>query len=237
MKLASIVPVSYMEHTCDADYAMLLAHLADYYPEEVIENSQCYKIMDNSLIECGQAMSIDDIIKAARRCRAQEVVLPDVFNDGPNTYRKAIDTLAYIKRIHALREFRWMAVCQGRDLEEFVECFELLSRIPEIHCIGIPKVTERFHPTLGRRLLENFWQGCSKAIHLLGVAKNLAELREYYNPAGIRSVDTCIPALLSKTTNYPWMDRPEKTIDLLNDTVNKFNYDNIIQSLQRERLI
>lgn len=236
MKLASIVPVSYMEHTCDYDYAMLLAHLSEHYPENVIQNRHCYKIMDNSLIECGNAMSIDDVIAAAERCQADEVILPDVLNNGVQTFLNIMSALRKLHKMDKIKTFRWMAVCQGKTLNDFEMCFSTLCDTPEIHCIGIPKVASRFFD-IGRPGLEYLWQNCSKEIHLLGVAKNLIELTQYKHPAKIRSVDTCIPALLSQTTNYAYKDRPEKTIDLLNDTVDEYRYEYIMRLLKEDKLI
>ena len=130
-----------------------------------------------------------------------------------------------------------MAVCQGATIDDFIRCFRTLEQITEIHCIGIPKVAATLMPG-GRPALEPLWEGSPKAIHLLGCWQNLGEFTRYQRPALIRSCDTCIPALLStKGIRSAWCDRPEKTIDLINDEILWGAYGNIMDQLIDEGLI
>ena len=78
------------------------------------------------------------------------------------------------------------------------------------------------------------WQGCSKAIHLLGCWTSLRELRKYKHPEVIRSMDTCIPALLSKTSTYVYATRPEETIDLLKDEIDFVAYRYMMHRLEED---
>lgn len=237
MKLASIVPVKNIEHTFDGQYAMLLAHLKEHYPVNSVARKNCYTIMDNSLIELGGAVDIDTVYEAAIQCDADEMILPDVFREGYETYHRVYDDIIKLRDRSMLGTVRLMAVCHGRTLREFEECFKLLERKPEIHCIGIPKVAAELRPRDGRPGLEYVWQGSSKCIHLLGCTTNLDELRQYRHPTWIRSVDTCIPALLSKSGSDAWVDRPSKTIDLINDEINEVNYAQIMLQLRKEKLV
>ena len=234
MKLASILPIHNFNLMFDQPYAMMLTHLSDHYL--ACNNTNCYRIMDNSLIELGGAVNLDKVLAAAKKHHVQEIILPDVFRKSKDTLesvKKSIDTLY---KENEISSFRLMAVAQGSTVEEFAHCFEELCKIPEIHCIGIPKVTEELMSS-GRPGLENLWQGCPKSIHLLGVWTNLSELLEYKNPALIRSVDTCIPALLSKTTSNAWTRRPEKTIDLYKDSINEENYVEIMAQLAKRGFV
>lgn len=235
MKIASIVPMKNVEHTYCGDYAMLLAHLKDYYPER--RNKNCYTIMDNSLIELGGAVDVETVYKAAKQCKVDEFILPDVFQNADATIYEVKKSIDWLYANHHIGEFRLMAVCQGKDLREFAHCFRQLEQIPEIHCIGIPKVAATI--VCGKRhKLEFLWEGCTKDIHLLGCWKNLDELRQYKRPALIRSCDTCIPTLLStRGIRDAWTDRPEKTIDLLNDTIDFYHYFAIQEQLIDEGLL
>lgn len=229
MKLASIVPMKNVMNTFDGDYAMLLAHLKDYYPER--RNKNCYVIMDNSLIELGGAVDVETVYNAAKQCGADEFILPDVFRNADATIHEVKKSLDWLYANNHIGEFRLMAVCQGATLEEFERCFRMLEQIPEIHCIGIPKVAATLIPG-GRPSLEHLWQGSPKAIHLLGCWSNLQEFTQYKRPALIRSCDTCIPALLStRGIRSAWADRPEKTIDLINDEILWGAYGNIMDQL------
>lgn len=236
MKLASIVPMKNVARTFDGDYAMLLTHLVDYYPK--IHHKNCYTIMDNSLIELGSAASIEATFNAAVKCNANELILPDVFRDGYATLekvRESIDWLFY--DCSNYKPINLMAVCQGSTANEFITCFHNLASIPEIHCIGIPKVAETLLPE-GRPGFEPLWQRCSKRIHLLGCWTSLEEMKQYKHPELIRSCDTCIPALLSTHRIYDvWAKRPDKTIDLVNDEIDPLVYDELLEQLREERLL
>lgn len=219
MKIASIVPVKNIEQTFENSYAMLLTHLKDYYPP--CTNKNCYRIMDNSLIELGGAVDIDKVYAAAEQCQAHEIILPDKFRDGVATIQSTYNAIDHLAQHGREKDFRLMAVCQGKSIGEFEKCFEQLCRTPEIHTIGIPKVAETLH-TRGRPYFEYLWQHCNKEIHLLGCWTSLAEFTKYEDPAKIRSADTCIPALLAcNKIDDTWSKRPEQTIDLLNDDLRK----------------
>lgn len=236
MKIASIVPMKNVINTYDGDYAMLLAHLKGYYPDRSV-NPNCYVIMDNSLIELGGAVSMKDVYEAAVMCDVDELVLPDVFRNSTATVKSVQESIKWLRDNDRLGKFRLMAVCQGATEEEFAKCFKILENIPEIHCIGIPKVSEELTRD-GRPGLEYLWQGCNKEIHLLGCWTNLSELRQYKYPARIRSCDTCIPALLAcRHVGSVWEDRPEKTIDLIEDQIDFNFYNRIVDQLVDERLM
>lgn len=235
MKLASIVPMKNVAHTFDGDYAMLLAHLKDYYPER--RNKNCYVIMDNSLIELGGAVDVETVYNAAKQCGADEFILPDTLRDGVSTVAKAIDSILYLQRENLLGDFNLMAVCQGNTLDEFEWCFHELENLTAIHCIGIPKAASELLEG-GRPKLEFLWQNCNKAIHLLGCATSLTELKKYKHPEKIRSCDTCIPALLStRGIDDAWVDRPRRTIDLIADKIHPKKYEKIMDQLRAEGLL
>ena len=235
MKLASIVPMKNVANTFDGDYAMLLAHLKDYYPAR--SNKNCYVIMDNSLIELGGAVDVETVYNAAKQCGADEFILPDVFQNGVATITEVRKSISWLYKNDHIHEMRLMAVCQGATIDEFVECFRRLEMIPEIHCIGIPKIAATLMKD-GRPGLEWLWQGSPKAIHLLGCWTNLVEFTKYEHPALIRSCDTCIPALLSThDIRNAWHDRPEKTIDLVNDEIHMWPYRDIMDQLIDRGLI
>lgn len=238
MKLASIVPVKNIQRTFDGQFAMMLTHLKDYYPK--CNNKQCYKIMDNSLIELGGAVTIEDVWGAALQCNADEIILPDVFQNCDATLLKVMESINWLKDHNKLRAFRLMAVCQGSTIKDFERCFKALESIPEIHCIGIPKVVEKLHPE-GRPHFEYLWGGSSKAIHLLGCWTSLDECRRYRRPQLIRSIDTCIPALNSMNIDGKfdaWSARTKlRTIDLIKDEIDETNYNVILYNLKLEGLL
>ena len=236
MKLASIVPMKNVARTFDGDYAMLLTHLADYYP--TTHHRNCYTIMDNSLIELGSAASIEATFNAAVKCNANELILPDAFRDGYATLEKVRESIDWlIFDCPNYKPINLMAVCQGATAEEFRSCYYSLCAMPEIYCIGIPKVAETLLPE-GRPGFEPLWRSCNKRIHLLGCWTSLEEMKQYKHPELIRSCDTCIPALLSTRGIYDvWAKRPDKTIDLVNDEIDLLIYEELLEQLREERLL
>lgn len=241
MKLASIVPMKNVERTFDGNYAMLLAHLSNYYPyPHVTEGPGRYIIMDNSLIELGGAVSIETVLEAADTCKPwiDEIILPDVFQNGVATYESAQKSIDYLYENNRIGDYNLMAVCHGKSLLEFQACFGALCAIPEINCIGIPKITTKDFGS--RHLLEPIWlKDNRKSIHLLGVFDELHELRMYTNPERIRSVDTCIPALFACRGPYTsvWGKRPQPTIDLQKEEIVERTYDEVLEELRRYNLL
>lgn len=237
MKLASILPMCVAPHTFDGDYAMMLTHLASNYKSD---NNRCYRILDNSLIELGKAVTLQLLLDAAEETNAHEIILPDEFRDGPVTLGRVKNTIGQLKRKKAIGQYRLMAVCHGATLAEFEKTFHALEAIPEVHCIGIPKVASTLSQ-YGRPGLEYIWQGSCKNIHLLGCATSLSELREYTDPAAIRSCDTCIPFILARDgCNNAWANRPDRSIDFYGDKFDDrtlHNYLEIIDQLKQEGLV
>lgn len=232
MKMASIVPISAIRHTYDGQYAMLLAHLVDYYPK--CRNRNCYVIMDNSLIELGGAVDIMTVYKAAKKANANEFILPDVFQNGAATYESVLRSIYRLGLEGKLHDMRLMAVCQGRDRREFEWCFEKLETLNEIHCIGIPKVSATLDTINGRPGFEQMWQGSPKAIHLLGCWDSLQEFTRYKHPELVRSFDTCIPSLIARDRlRHLFVERPKRTIDFHKDKIDMNYYGAVLDACAR----
>lgn len=227
MKICNIVPLKYSYLMYQQDYVMLLCHLAKEnikYAEEACD-SKNYKIMDNSIIELGEAFTLEDLIKEARKCKVDEIILPDVFQDGKATLSLVKDSINYLKDNDILGEFKLQAVCHGRTIEEFKKSFEELNKIKEIDVIGIPKVLTK---TFGNRCeLYDVFKNTNKEIHLLGCWDSFNELKVLPKEAfsKIRSLDTCLISLLSQNGNDAFnTKRPSKTIDFNKTRVNISNY-------------
>lgn len=179
-------------------YNMFLTHLVEKYPDyaEVAANCSGYKILDNSLIECGSAMSLERVLDAAALIGADEIILPDVFQKGPETLEAVTKAIEHLKNVGKIGKYKLMAVAQGRNVLEWIECFRKLSAMPEITCIGIPKVCAKMHEW-GRPYFEEAWKDTNKEIHLLGLWYGWEELDRYKYPEKIRGIDTCHNAWLA----------------------------------------
>lgn len=233
IKLASITPIKDFHLSLEGDGPiMLLTHLVHRFPEYAAQARayKGYKILDNSLIELGTALNLSTVLEAAAIVEADEIILPDVFRNKEETIKTVEKALEEMRDYHAERavHYKLMAVAQGSTVEEFAECFRIFSNNPEIDVIGVPKAIKN------RAGLKDLYMSSNKEIHFLGCPESLMELEEM-GPVlreRIRSIDTCIPALISTFTDYPLAKRPtDRTIDLVNDRVNEANYRKIIESV------
>lgn len=222
MNIAHIVPVKQMYLIEDQPIAMFLTHLVENYPEyeHFAKNFKGYKILDNSLIEVGKAMSIGRVIDAACRIHADEIILPDVFRSSGPTLHAVESGLTTIDTMGMSQAFYVMAVAQGHSAETFKQCYEALEKINEIDVIGIPKITAKLHPK-GRPYFEPLWFNSHKSIHLLGLWYSFIELSAYRALNRIRSVDTCLASFFTlHGLEYASAVRPDGfTIDLENTTI------------------
>lgn len=199
MQTVNIYPLLNTNRIYEQEISMALTHLVEKYPgyAECFRKYHGYKILDNSLIEVGSAMSLKRVLYAACLIDADEIILPDVFKDGPGTIKSVQESLEFLAT-HAYKERKLMAVCQGATRQEFIDCFYELNRMKEIDVIGIPKVTSIQFDT-GRKGLEYLWtlSDCKKEIHLLGLHNSFSELTQYKDTSKIRSCDTCLASLLA----------------------------------------
>lgn len=225
MRIAHIYPIANAYQMRGQKVNMLLTHLALKYPAyaelcKQLSSEGSYTILDNSLIECKEALSIKDVCDVAENVMAREIILPDVFQDGTATIKACEESLEYLHdRYGSEIPFNIMAVAQGKTIEEFTSCFDYLNRHAEITCIGIPKVCAKLHPQ-GRPYFEKLWINSNKHIHLLGLWYSFEELKRYKNPGRIRSIDTCHKAFLQKNNLSLYSVRPDGfTLDLENDII------------------
>lgn len=237
MKFAHIVPVSNMEAIADQEYSMYLTHLVEKYMNytKIAKANNGYKILDNSLIELGDAVNLDRIIRAAYMIGADEIVLPDKFLNGTETIRRVTNALDELTKLRELGNFKLMAVVHGSNVEDWCKCFDYLNNIKEIDVLGIPKVTSTLHPAGRYEFVKFAIDNTHKEIHLLGMWSSLIELF-YYRGYGrfIRGVDSCLPALIaSKNQAFSYIRSKGETLDLEKDGVLPYALDACIKEVNQ----
>ncbi len=218
MYLCCINPKNAWSWMYRGSVVMLLTHLVEKYPEYVslaLEHPNTYKILDNSLIELGGALSMDRLIAAADCIKADEIILPDVFKNGPATATEARKSIEWLKDKGLLGKYKLMAVCHGNNFNEWEQCFNNLKNMPEIDVIGVPKVTSTWLPERSRECLYKYFKDTEKQIHFLGSWYTLKEITNIEEEVfhKVRSVDTCLPSLYAIQNKHVWEDR-DGTIDL-----------------------
>lgn len=226
MQLINIFPLGNICMEYQQDMHMYLTHMVEKYSlyAEVARNAPGYKILDNSVIELGGTVSIERLVGAAEHIEADEIILPDAFQDGPATLTLVSSALQYLNKRWPNRDwpFKLMAVAQGKDIEEWYDCYQALLAMPDIDVIGIPKVLAKMHPQ-GRPYFVN--ELCNlykvdKEHHLLGVWYSMSELCEYRKPNLIRSCDTVLMGFMAKYGMFTGGVRPDGfTVDLEKDVI------------------
>ena len=237
MKLINIYPIADMCLEFDQDMHMFLTHLVEKYPQyaQMARQVKGYKILDNSLIELGGAVDIKRILQAAEIIGADEVILPDMFQDYRGTISAVERALITIDQIYQGKwPFKLMAVAQGANFHEWRACYNELFRNEKIDVIGIPKVCAKMLPGGRPEVIKR--SECNleeKPHHLLGLWYSAAELLEYKHPETIRSCDTVLASFLAKHDLHYMGIRPDGfTVDLENDVLDP----NTIYEKQRKIL-
>lgn len=224
MQIINIFPLSNMCMELTQPMHMYLTHMVEKYPQYVAaaKAAEGYKILDNSLIELGDAVSIKRVLTAAKTIEANEIILPDVFQDRDGTLRWLEASLTEIDRIYkSEKPFKLMAVAQGKTYSEWDMCYEEIMSIKEIDVIGIPKVCAKMLPGGRPEVMRR--SACrllDKDHHLLGVWYSAEELFRYDHPEMIRSCDTVLASFMAKHNLNPLGVRPDGfTVDLEKDVI------------------
>lgn len=224
MQIINIVPVGNICMEYNQPMHMYLTHLVEKYPiyAKVAQQAGGYKILDNSLIELGKAITIERVLNAAEKIKADEIILPDVFQDWEGTLNRVDHALKEIDRRYLGKwPFKLMAVAQGGTWAEWNMCYKKLMERSEVDVIGVPKVCSKMLPG-GRPevMRRSQCQLLEKEHHLLGLWYSASELYQYEHPDMIRSCDTVLASFMAKYNLGAMGVRPDGfTVDLENDVI------------------
>ncbi len=194
-KFAPVAPIQVLEGLYSAgqevfgDYHLLLAHhtvahkqrFVDLFKRAADDGWAGTIIMDNSIVELGNAVDFDMIAEATNAVSwgAETTVypvLPDVMGDGMET-RNQVDE-AYPAWELDMPGNGFMVVCQGEDYHDFLASLEHFGNkeaFPDIKVLGVPRV---LHKTVGSRVrpalsARNYLD--SHIIHLLGFSDQITD--------------------------------------------------------------
>lgn len=224
MQLINIFPLGNICLEYQQNMHMYLTHMVEKYPlyAKIARESEGYKILDNSLIELGGAVDLGRVLKAAATIGADEIILPDVFQDGPATIKAVLTSLNQLREMYPNSDwpYKLMAVAHGRDETEWRDCYNQLLSMRDIDVIGIPKVCAKMHPGGRPYFVNNFCHLEAKEHHLLGLWYSFSEFMEYENLSAIRSCDTVLMGFMAKYHLNSTATRPDGfTVDLEHDVI------------------
>lgn len=229
MKLIHIFPLGNLVFHHQQDMHMFLTHLVEKYPfyAKFAREVKGYKILDNSLIELGGSVDLQRVLDAAAHIDADEIILPDVFQNGPATIKATKASIEELLTIYPDGKFPYkiMAVAQGKDEKEWYECYQFLMNNPYVDVVGIPKVLAKMHPAGRPHFVNELCNLKYKPHHLLGLWYSTNEFNEYERIDDIRSCDTVLLGYMAKHGLSKDGVRPDgHTVDLENDVIDYDNY-------------
>lgn len=141
MKVAHIVPTTYLEEVeskFTPDFYMALAHqaiadssYANFFSRKKKEGK--HVLLDNSAFEFGGAIDDEVLINAINLISPTEFILPDVLFDGTETLRR---TYSFVEKYEDMN-IKYMAVPQGKTMEQWLDSYKKLCLVPSISSIGI----------------------------------------------------------------------------------------------------
>lgn len=205
-KFAPVVPLelaSMMSFDGElGDYHLLLAHDVLAHPKEYAEiygDKNYTIIMDNSLIELGYPMMMDEVMEAAFVVGAQFFVLPDHLNDHHRTMEMTRDALEeYRRNIMKYRDAATskgvaipspMPVVQGKNYEEANMAIDLFFR--DFDCICIPRIAADTLGTRSRLIARA--AALDMKVHLLGFSENFLDDIACARMPSVMGIDSAVP--------------------------------------------
>ena len=216
-----------------------------------------YVIMDNSAFEFeqqGRGVPIDKVLQAAKIVTPSELCAIDILFDGPGTVESVQRFLTYVddKDPYMFNSTKMMAIPQGKNETEWLDCYEELVQMEGVDVIGFSKLSipESFvgdhhtdgNCTRGRIKCLDFLVDHNmtpdvfgKETHLLGSDNlGLQELSYYYekNYDFIRSNDTSMPfvygyngiKIKDNKVNHILMDKLDFNKQLTSDEMEAVDY-------------
>jgi hypothetical protein len=173
-------------------YHLLLAHdileKPDEYREIYGKVRKAYKdsfiILDNSIVELGTAMGLEDLLEAANIVEPNCIVIPDKMGDGAETREMAcVFARKYCQHFQDKQQFSdempaLLGVLQGSNVDDCMETAAVMYSLPMVEYISVPRIVANQQGSRMPVLLELIHRYTYKlfhGIHLLGFSDNILD--------------------------------------------------------------
>jgi hypothetical protein len=171
-------------------------------------NTFDHVVLDNSVVELGDAQ-IDDVIKKAGELTLPTcVVLPDVQMDGPATLRASQEGYIRWQRTFPKELQNYMMVPQGKTLEEFVACAEEFVDVPNINYWGVPRNLLKNLPTRMEAIEILHILAPDRHIHMLGFSDNMIDDIICARNPKVLAIDSAVPLRCPELFHLTWRSPP-----------------------------
>lgn len=206
-------------------YFLLLAHdvianaeaYRKFFVEEAAKNfggEKPFIIMDNSVIELGEACNARTLLEACLIVEATAVAMPDALENGSLTIMRTQKFLNEWKGFVGIDDIELMFIPQGLDQIDFIKCVETaqLRFEEEIAWVGVPRnLTGRVFPT--RMLAVGYLAAMfpEADLHMLGFSDDIGDDIATCNTVGhlLTGIDSAVPLRLG-TQKLPLQDMQTK---------------------------
>jgi hypothetical protein len=195
MKVAHILPHSMLGKVENTGMHLILPqHLHNPTYLDYYANMPGHRILDNGEAE-GITVTAKDLIIAAEKIGAHEIVVPDVMGNCDETLLRA-RAFATVAKLHP--EYTYMGVVQGQNLAELMKCFTGLTALDYIGAVAFPRYISN---TVGFdqryyliKALGDMGELNGHYVHCLGASTWIREVLLLAELPFIRSIDTSMPA-------------------------------------------
>lgn len=244
-KIATIVPLKHLDLIQDDDYFMALSYAAskpeyvEFFRRRVAEGK--FVMMDNSAVELTEPESFETYLDKALAVQANQIMLPDWFQDAARTVQAAKSGLIDLETMFDKQGWQpgVMVVPQGHGIDEWRDCLLRLLGVLFLHlpnasyrplAVGIScRYTDLFGGTrapafrIAKQILTEEYEGAPIKIHFLGCWANPEDdVAPFIEDPIFQGVDSSYPSV------YAWhgyklnksrfaMPRPPREIDFIYD--------------------
>lgn len=188
------------------NYHLLLAHDVAQdpgYKEFFDKLHLATVIMDNSVIELGNAVDLNVIKQACHNVEPTTIVLPDVLLDAKATiesckaalveWRVAFHDLIVKPIAYTSLNRGFMIVPQGKTIEEWAHCAEQFANDPDINFWGIPRNLVGQIGTRKEAIEIAHALNPSRPIHLLGFSDDIIDDVLCARSRFVNGIDSAVP--------------------------------------------
>ncbi len=149
-------------------------------------------IMDNSVIETGNAVDLKMMAEAIAIVRPTVVVLPDVLLDGEATAQSCLYALDTWPR-YLPDTTRYCYIPQGKKLTEFIASARALADHELITFWGCPRNVVKYHGSRNGALNVLKDVNPSRKIHMMGFSDNMEDDITCAKLHEVESIDSAVP--------------------------------------------
>lgn len=205
MKVSFVVGINYPEFSEPGDISFALCDfiLKNKQYREYYRSSKKYKITDNMAAENGVSSPVDKVLMATRLVGSDEVWASDKLYDKDETIRLTTEFLSEVTEEDRKR-FKIVGLPQGKNLDEWLKCYNWMLQNNKIDIIGISKYSvEAFSDYAGTKDFAICRIKCieylhnnnlvSKPLHIAGASHLIIhEIQAYKKYPTVRSIDSNI---------------------------------------------